>query len=227
MAKLCFLGHAAFKVTGKNASILIDPFITGNPSATVKSEDISDVDYILVSHGHGDHLGDAEPIAMRTGATVVANAELCAYLEGKGVACHSMHIGGSYTFPFGRVKMTPALHGSDIQTEDGLVPGGNPCGFLLNIDGVAIYHAGDTGLTMDMQLLASENVKIALLPIGGNYTMDVHDAAKAVGFIRPEIVVPMHYDTFPVISADPIEFIKAVGGKAEVRVVKPGEVFDI
>ncbi|MDI9369808.1 MAG: metal-dependent hydrolase [Synergistaceae bacterium] len=227
MAKLRFLGHSAFEVTGERASILIDPFITGNPAAAVKSEDIADVDYILVTHGHGDHLGDAEPLALRTGATVIANHEICTYLEGRGVKCHSMHIGGSYAFPFGRVKMTPALHGSDIETEDGLLPGGNPCGFLLEVDGETIYHAGDTGLTMDMQLLSSENVKVALLPIGGNYTMDVNDAAKAVDFIRPEIVVPMHYDTFPVIAADPSEFIKAVAGKAEVRVIKPGETLTL
>ncbi len=227
MVKLRFLGHAAFEVRSENTTLLIDPFISGNPAAAVKLEDLAAVDYILVTHGHGDHLGDAVPIAKRTGATVVANHELCNYLGSKGVSCHAMHVGGAFAFPFGRVKMTPALHGSDIDEGDRLIPGGNPCGFLLDMGGVGIYHAGDTGLTMDMQLLAAERVKAALLPIGGNYTMDVADAARAVEFIRPEIAVPMHYGTFPVISADPWDFARAVGERALVRIMNPGDELEL
>ncbi len=142
------------RTEGEDTTILVDPFLTGNPSAAAAPGDYESVDFIFVTHGHGDHLGDTVEIASRTGATVAANFELCHYLGGKGLKCHPMHIGGAFNFPFGRVKMTPALHGSDITEGDHLIPGGSPCGFLFDLGGVKIYHAGDTGLTMDMQLLA-------------------------------------------------------------------------
>lgn len=227
MVQLRFLGHAAFELKGEGVVILVDPFLKGNPAAGAGPDEFEKVDYIFVTHGHGDHIGDTEEIARRTGATVVANFELCHYFGGKGLNCHSMHVGGSFTFPFGRVKMTPALHGSDIQEGDEIIPGGNPCGFLFDLGGVKVYHAGDTGLTMDMQLLAPEGVKAALLPIGGNFVMDVKDAARAVEFVRPEIAVPIHYDTFPVIKADPEEFVRLVGEGAKVLVMKSGEVLEL
>jgi|ADurb_Cas_03_Slu_FD_contig_71_404044_length_2485_multi_2_in_0_out_0_2 L-ascorbate metabolism protein UlaG (beta-lactamase superfamily) len=227
MVRLRYLGHAAFELKGEGMTILVDPFLSGNPSAAAAPGDFKAVDFIFVTHGHGDHLGDTVEIASRTGATVAANFELCHYLGGKGLKCHPMHIGGAFTFPFGRVKMTPALHGSDITEGDHLIPGGSPCGFLFDMEGVKIYHAGDTGLTMDMQLLALEGVKAALLPIGGNFVMDVKDAARAVGFIHPEIAVPIHYDTFPVIKAEPGEFSRLVGSLAKVVVMKPGEWLEL
>lgn len=227
MVTLRYFGHAVFEIVGGRATLLVDPFLTGNIHTQVTPDDLGTVDYIFITHGHGDHIGDAVPIAKRTGATVVANAEISHYLGKQGVRCHSMHIGGSYAFPFGRVKLTIAHHGSDITEGDDLIPGGNPCGFLFDFDGVKIYHAGDTGLTMDMQLLAKEKVTAALLPIGGNYVMDMEDAARAVEFIQPKIVVPMHYDTFPTIAADPEKFASLVGGKVSVRIMKPGEALEL
>ncbi len=227
MVLLRYLGHAAFELKGEGAVILVDPFLRGNPSAAAAPEDFDKVDYIFVTHGHGDHIGDTAEIAGRTGATVVANHELSHYFGKQGLKCHSMHIGGSFTFPFGRVKMTVALHGSDIQEGDGMIPGGNPCGFLFDMGGARIYHAGDTGLTMDMQLLAPEGVTVALLPIGGNYVMDIRDAARAVDFIKPQTVVPIHYDTFPVIEADPAKFTALVGESAKVVMMKSGDTLQV
>jgi len=225
--KVTYLGHAAFQIEAAGLNALIDPFISYSPLAPKKVEDYTNVNYILVTHGHGDHLGDTVRLAKTNSATVIANAEICGYLTKKGVTCHAMHIGGSYRFSFGKVKLTPALHGSAIESDETLIEGGNPCGFLLNIEGHKIYHAGDTGLTKDMELLAEEQVDLALLPIGGNFTMDVQDAARAVRMIQPHKVIPMHYNTFPVIQADPLEFVSLVDGAAQVIVLKPGEMVNL
>lgn len=223
MAHLRYLGHSAFYLKGEGINALIDPFLTGNPLAAAKAEDFAGVNYIFVTHGHGDHLGDAAAVAKRTGAAVFACNELAGWLAAQGVKTEGMHIGGRALFPFGRVKLTPAWHGCPVQTEHGLGYGGVACGFVIEVEGKKVYHAGDTGLTMEMQLLAEENIDVALLPIGGYYTMDADDAARAVRFIAPRLVVPMHYDTFPPIKADPREFTSKVGGAAPVRVLKPGE----
>lgn len=204
--KLTYLGHAVVMIEEEKFKGIIDPFITGNPSAKVKVEDISDVTHIFVTHGHGDHIGDTVEIAKRSGALVIANAEISAYLSKFGVRTHAMHIGGRTRFDFGTVKMTNALHGSGISDNESMIYGGNPGGFVIHINNKKVYHAGDTGLTLDMKLLEDENIDIAFLPIGGNYTMDIDDAVKAVDFIRPKMVVPFHYDTFDLIKADPEEF---------------------
>lgn len=204
--KITYLGHAAFIVEEGNFKAIIDPFITGNPLAKTDVKSIRGLTHIFVSHGHGDHLGDTIELAKSNNALVISNAEICAYLSNKGLKTHAMHIGGRHKFDFGTVKFTPALHGSGISTDEGNIDGGNPCGFVIEVNGKKLYHAGDTGLTMDMKLLESENIDVALIPIGGNYTMDIDDAVRAVEFIKPKVTIPMHYNTFPVIIANPEEF---------------------
>lgn len=221
--KIQFLGHSCFYMEEGNFKALIDPFLTNNPKCSATPSDFNDLTHIFVTHGHGDHLGDTIEIAKRTNATVITNYEISLYLGKEGITAHPMHIGGRTKFDFGTVKMTPALHGSGIETENGLVYGGNPCGFVIEANGKKVYHAGDTGLTMDMQLLEVEQIDIALLPIGGNFTMDMEDAARAVGFIKPKKVVPMHYDTFPVIEADPNIFKEKVQN-TEVLILNPNEI---
>ncbi|EOC99279.1 metal-dependent hydrolase [Caldisalinibacter kiritimatiensis] len=169
---------------------------------------------------------DTVDIAKNNNATVICNFEIGQYLTDKGLSVHTMHIGGRTSFEFGKVKMTPALHGSGIIEDNHLICGGNPCGFLIEIDGKKVYHAGDTGLTMDMKLLEDENIDVALIPIGGNYTMDIIDAVKAVDFIKPKLVVPMHYNTFPIIEANPEEFKEKVKN-SEVKVMSIGESIEI
>lgn len=221
--RIQFLGHAAFYLEGGGIKALIDPFIPNElENYAFRREEIT---HIFVTHGHGDHLGATVEIAKVSNATVITNFELALYLEGEGVNCHSMHIGGRWNFDFGRVKMTPALHGSAIETKDGLVYGGNPCGFVIEVGGQKLYHAGDTGLTMDMKLLAREELDVALLPIGGNYTMDVEDALIAIDFIKPKLTIPMHYNTFPVIAADPSLLGKGAGSY-NVKVLEVGEIFE-
>lgn len=221
--KIEFLGHASFYIESDKAKCLIDPFLLSNPQYTGDLDRFKDVDYIFVTHGHGDHIGDAVEIAKQSGAMVISNFEIVNYLSQFDVKCHAMHIGGRFAFPFGTVKMTPALHGSGIPTESGLAYGGNPAGFVIELEGKKIYHAGDTGLTMDMQLLEIEEIDVAILPIGGNFTMDITDALRAVAFVKPKKVIPMHFDTFDVIKADPNQFVKALGTSAEGVVLAPQE----
>lgn len=225
--KITYFGHSAFLVeTGPSFKALIDPFITGNPLCPVSASSISGATHIFVTHGHGDHLGDTVSIAKRCNSLVISNYELGDFLAKQGVRVHTMHIGGRVRLDFGRVKMTPALHGSGISTAEGVREGGNPGGFFIETGGKKIYHAGDTGLTMDMKLLETEEVDLAMLPIGGNFTMDIDDAVRAVSFIRPKQAVPMHYNTFDVIRADPEEF-KAKVRDAEVKILKPGQSMEL
>ena len=213
MPKLTYLGHDVFVLEHEDTRIIFDPFLTGNPTATAKPEDIK-VDYVLLTHGHGDHLGDGIRIAKANDATVVAPYELATYCGSQGCKAHPMYIGGSYQFPFGRVKLTIAHHGSGAEIDGGMAYMGNPCGFLVTIGGKTVYHAGDTGLFLDMQLIGEMNdIDIALLPIGDNFTMGIDDAVKAVEFLKPELAIPMHYKTFDVIDVDPKEFIEKVTAK--------------
>lgn len=207
MIKLTYLAHSAFSVEFEKFKILIDPFITGNPLAPVEAKNLN-TDYIVLSHGHGDHLGDTIDIAKRCKSTVIAVNELANYINSKGVNAHNMHIGGIYSFPFGRVKFTIAHHGSSSPEGDYM---GEPAGILLMINGKTLYHAGDTGLFMDMKLIGETNkIDVAMLPIGGNFTMDVDDAVMASEFLNAKLVIPMHFNTFPVIQADPDLFIEKV-----------------
>lgn len=228
MAKMRYLGHSAFYLEGNDIKALIDPFLTGNAFAAAKPEDFTGINYMFITHGHGDHIGDAIEIAGRCGATIFSCNELAGWLGSKGLKTEGMHIGGRAQFPFGKVKLTPAWHGCPIQENGETRYGGVACGFVIEVEGKKIYHAGDTGLTMEMKLLEEEKIDVALLPIGGYFTMDSDDAARAAGFVRPRIVVPMHYDTFPPIKADPAEFARKVGARcaAEVKIVKPGQEFE-
>ena len=219
--EVTWYGHACFSIVGGGATLLTDPFLTGNPLAAATADEVS-ADYILVSHAHGDHLGDAVPIAKRTGATIIANFEIATYCGNEGAKAHPLHIGGGRDFPFGRVKLTIAHHGSSFPDDS---YGGNPAGFLLTLEGKQIYHACDTGLFYDMKLIGEEGIDLAILPIGDNFTMGPEDALKAVKFIEPKIVVPIHYDTFEVIEQDPHAFARMVEAETSARcmVLKPGD----
>jgi L-ascorbate metabolism protein UlaG (beta-lactamase superfamily) len=215
--KLKYFSHSAFQITTDSGKvILIDPFLDSNPTSPVMSDEVR-ADYIILTHAHGDHLGDTFKIAKKDNSLVIAVNELANYCAAKGVNAHNMHIGGSHQFDFGKVKFTIAHHGSI--TPDNFYAG-EPAGVILSIDGKIIYHAGDTGLFSDMKLIGEmNNIDYALLPIGDNFTMGIDDAVKAVEFLNPEIAIPMHYNTFPVIMAEPENFktkVEALGKKSIV-----------
>jgi len=219
---ITWYSHACFLIETDKARLLVDPFITDNPLSPVKADEMQ-VNFILVSHGHGDHVGDTVSIAKQTGAMVISNYEIQNWIVSQGVEnVHPMHIGGGFDFPWGRVKLTIAQHGSALP--DGSY-GGNPCGFLFYIDGKKIYHACDTGLFYDMKLIGEEGIDLAILPIGDNFTMGPDDALRAVKLIEPKQVVPIHYDTFDVIKQDPHTWAVRVEKEtsAQVKVMTPGE----
>jgi len=223
--KLRYFSHSAFLINTGEKKILIDPFFDGNPTSPVKSDDVS-ADYIILTHGHGDHLGDAFKIAKRCHSTFICVNELANYCIAKGFNAHNMHIGGSFAFDFGRVKFTIAHHGS--MTPDNYYAG-EPSGVLLMINGKTIYHTGDTGLFYDMKLIGELNkIDYMLLPIGDNYTMGIDDAVKAVELANPEVAIPIHYNTFPVIEADPNLFKQKVEKINKVAMVLEfGQEIDI
>jgi L-ascorbate metabolism protein UlaG (beta-lactamase superfamily) len=221
-----WLGHAALLIESDGKNVLIDPFLTGNPKAAAKAVEVP-ADCILVSHGHGDHVGDTEAIARRTGATVVCNYEISEWFNAKGVKAHGMQHGGGFRFPFGRVKLTLAFHGSMLPDGSN---GGNPCGFLISFnDGKKVYDAADTGLFGDMKLIGEEGIDLAILPIGDNYTMGPDDALRAVKLLQPKKVLPIHYDTFDVIKQDAAAWAERVRKETQAQpvVLKPGEWMDV
>lgn len=225
MPQLQYFGHDAFMLEGAGARLLFDPFFSGNPLARVRPEEIK-ADYILLTHGHGDHLGDGIEIARANQAMIITTNEMAVACEKKGCRAHPMHIGGAFQFPFGRVKLTIAHHGSAVDWGGpALTYMGHPCGFLVTIEGKTLYHAGDTGLFLDMQLIGAMNhIDVALLPIGDNFTMGIDDAVKAAEFLKPALTVPMHFNTFDLIQADPHEFArKAAAQDLAVRVMAVGE----
>jgi L-ascorbate metabolism protein UlaG (beta-lactamase superfamily) len=222
-----WLGHAAVYLETAGYKVLIDPFFTGNPAATLTA-DKAQADYILVSHGHGDHIGDTIAIAQRTGATVICNYEISEWLAGKGVKnVHGQQHGGGFDHAFGRVKLTLAFHGSMLP--DGSY-GGNPCGFLIYLrEGKKIYHAADTGLFGDMRLIGEEGIDLAILPIGDNYTMGPDDAVRAVKMLQPKKVVPIHFNTWPLIAQDAQAWANRVQKETATHpvVLRPGEALEL
>lgn len=223
---ITFLGHGAMQIETAGKTILIDPFLTGNPAAAVAAEDVNP-DVIIVSHGHGDHIGDTVAIARRTNALVISNYEIIDWLQKKGVErTHDMNTGGAFKLGFATVKLTMAHHGSMLP--DGSY-GGCATGILLKTDDGNIYHACDTALFSDMKLIGDEGLKVAILPIGDNYTMGPSDALKAIEFLRPAVVIPAHYNTFPVIEQDANHWAGEVKSKtsAEPVILAPGESFSL
>jgi len=225
MSKLTFHGHSCFTLEANDGTVLvIDPFLTGNPLADIGPDDIVKADYILFTHGHGDHIGDGWEIAKRTDALVISTFEIVSFAQQvKGIEkAHPLHIGGGYNFPVGYIKMTAALHGGAVEGDESgqftTVPGG----FLIHIDGHTVYHAGDTALLKDMELLNGQ-VDVACLPIGDNFTMGPDDAVRAVEMIGPRTVIPMHYNTFEIIEQDPNAFAAQVGSRAEVVILESGQ----
>lgn len=219
--KIEFLGHAAFLITEGDYTLLFDPFLTGNPMATKKPEELKPT-HIFVSHGHSDHIGDAILIARNSSAKVYTIFELEEVFGKQGVEIEPGNLGGRLPAEFGSIKLIPAFHGSGIA-------GGHACGFVVKLNDKKIYFAGDTALFGDMSLLQDEQIDLALLPIGDVFTMGIEDAAKAVEMIQPKNVIPMHYNTFPPIEKDPVEFKKLVEAKtqAKVTIIKPGETTEL
>lgn len=215
MLTITFYGHACFALTDGETKLLIDPFFTGNGLAPIKADE-AEADYILVTHGHGDHTGDAAAIAERTGATIITTVDVGTALFGN---CRNLicgNIGGKIQLPFGSIQYVPAIHGSGV-------PGGVACGFVIRMDGKTVYHMGDTSLTKDFELLADQ-IDALLIPIGDFYTMGPEDALTAVEMIRPGYVIPMHFNTFPMIMQDADSFARSVEEKDfQAQVLNPGE----
>jgi len=219
-------GHATLGLTVGEHKLLVDPFFTGNPVAPITADEAL-ADFILITHGHGDHVGDAQAIAKRNNALIISNFEIAGWFAEQGLESHAQHLGGGFHHPFGYLKLTLALHGSALP--DGGY-GGNPAGLLLTTpNGKKIYMAGDTGLFGDMQLIGDEGIDLAVIPIGDNYTMGPDDALRAVKLLRPKQVVPIHYNTWPLIEQDPHAWKVRVEAEtsAKVVVLKPGESLDL
>ncbi len=226
MLKINYLSHSTFIFDDGKHRIIIDPYLTGNPTCKMEVEDVK-VDYIVLTHAHGDHISDLIKITKQNNATVIAVNELANYAIEKGLQAFNMHIGGAYNFPFGRLKFTIAHHGSALP--DGRYMG-VAAGVLLTMGDKMIYHTGDTGLFLDMKLIGEMNkIDAMCVCIGDCFTMGIDDAVKAVEFVNPELAIPMHYQTFPVIQTNPFEFKEKVEKKLgkKARVMEYGETITL
>lgn len=224
---ISYHGHSVVKIETNGKTLLIDPFIRGNSLTDLLVEELNP-DYILLTHGHNDHVGDTVELAKKSDALVIASPELESYLSWQGIKTHGMNIGGSYEFDFGRVKFTQAYHSTGYETKDNqIIYLGMPMGILLTIEGKTIYHAGDTGLFSDMKLIGDRNrIDVAFLPIGDNYTMGPEDAAYAAELLQARTVVPIHYNTFPVIKQNPHNFVNMLSS-GRGKVLEPGESIEL
>ena len=225
-SKITFFGHATIGIETGKFHLIVDPYFKRNAAATTKSDEVK-ADYLLITHGHGDHLGDAIEISALTGATVICNTEIGDWLDKKGVKTSMLQVGGSTQFPFGHLRMTFALHGSSLP--DGTY-GGLAAGFLLNtLQNEKIYLAGDTGLFGDMALIGEEGIDLAMLPIGGLYTMDPPEALRALKLLKPKVVIPIHYNTMSRLNQDADKWKEKVEAETKTKVVllKPGEGYEL
>ena len=225
--KLSYHGHSIIQLENNDTKVIVDPFINGNELTDLDAGEVK-ADYILLTHGHNDHVGDTVEIAKNNNATVVAPVELAGYLEGQGLETIGMNIGGRKSFEFGSIKFVHAFHSSSFTDDDGKVHyTGMPTGIIIEAGDKKIYHAGDTGIFGDMKLISDLNgpFDVAFVPIGDHFTMGIEDAAYATDeLIRPKVAVPVHYDTFPPIKQDAETFKNSA--KTEVQVLKPGETVD-
>jgi L-ascorbate metabolism protein UlaG (beta-lactamase superfamily) len=228
--KITYLSHSGLLIETGAHRIAIDPYLTDSPLAPMRADDLQ-CDFILITHGHDDHVGDAPEIAKRCDATIIANYEIVSYFGAQGLRTHGMYHGGKWDFPFGRVKMVPAIHGSGFPKADGsILQFGTAAGFVLTLEGRHIYHAGDTCLFSDMTLISRRTpLDVSFLPIGDNFTMGIEEAVEAVKLLQPHRVVPVHFNTWPEIRVDPQEFAARVRAETSTQpmVLAPGEILTL